>query len=253
MKPDLCYLICTTQRSGTHLLNEALRNTGLAGTPGEWFEWDNETERNPIMDLGQSHPDEFLQYLYEKGTGPNGVFGCNIMWSGRNHNLLTKYINILEGFPVCENRKGIEALRKIFPNLHFIYLIRKNKLQQAVSHSKVLQTKVFHQWKGKKADNFKEPKYDYYSIRTMLEHAINGDKSWAKFFNENEIKPFRIVYEDLAESFEETALGVLDFLGIDYPADLSFAQRILIKQANHINDEWVQRFLAQSSKENTNS
>ncbi len=248
MNPELCYLICTTQRSGTHLLNEALRTTGLAGTPGEWFEWDNETEQNPIMDLGQTQPDEFLKYLYKKGTGSTGVFGCNVMWSGRNHNRFPEYIKILENFPICENRKGVDALRKIFPQLHFIYLIRKNKLQQAVSHSKVLQTQVYHQWEGRDYQNAKEPEYNYYSIKTMLEYAIEGDNSWAKFFTENDIEPFRIVYEELAESFEETSLSVLDFLGIDYPENLTFTPRILVKQANHINNEWEQRFRAQFSK-----
>ena len=31
------YLICATQRSGSYLLCEALKNTGIAGKPEEYF------------------------------------------------------------------------------------------------------------------------------------------------------------------------------------------------------------------------
>jgi LPS sulfotransferase NodH len=36
--PNLSYLICSTPRSGSTLLSEALRNTGIAGCPEEHFE-----------------------------------------------------------------------------------------------------------------------------------------------------------------------------------------------------------------------
>ena len=77
MKPKLCYFICTTQRAGTHLLNEALRTTELAGNPGEWLEPDFETGRHHLRELLPDKPDEYLNYLYQNGTGSNGVFGCN--------------------------------------------------------------------------------------------------------------------------------------------------------------------------------
>ncbi|MBA2364790.1 MAG: hypothetical protein H0V86_14810, partial [Chloroflexia bacterium] len=37
MHPHTSYLICGTPRSGSFLLCEALKNTGLAGMPEEYF------------------------------------------------------------------------------------------------------------------------------------------------------------------------------------------------------------------------
>ena len=37
MKSTISYMICATPRSGSTLLCEALRNTGLAGYPDEYF------------------------------------------------------------------------------------------------------------------------------------------------------------------------------------------------------------------------
>jgi LPS sulfotransferase NodH len=37
VRPRLCYVICAVQRSGSSLLCDALKNTGLAGFPEEYF------------------------------------------------------------------------------------------------------------------------------------------------------------------------------------------------------------------------
>ena len=41
MQPHISYLICATNRSGSFLLCEALKNTGVAGQPEEYF-WRND-------------------------------------------------------------------------------------------------------------------------------------------------------------------------------------------------------------------
>ncbi len=247
MKPTLCYLICTTQRAGTHLLNEALRTTGLAGNPGEWLEPEFETGRHHLPELLPDKPDEFLDYLYEKGTGPNGVFGCNAFWWGCCS--FEKYVGLLEAMPVCDNQRGINALNEIFPKLQFIHLIRRNKIRQAISSVKAQQTKVYSQWRGLAFnENEREPEFIYEDIKESLNFAIKSEECWNQFFLTNGIEPLQIIYEDLAENFEETALAVLDFLGIEYPPDLQFEPRYLLKQADHINDEWEQMFLAMEAK-----
>ncbi len=250
-KPSISYFICTTQRSGTHLLNEALRNTGLGGRPGEWLEPEFKTGRHPIVELLPDQPDKFLDYIFDKGMGPNGVFGCNVFsWSQRP---FSKYINLLETIPHCEKAKGIDALKKIFPNLHFIHLTRRNRLRQAISVVKARQTDIFSKLKGIEKKYEKEPAYNYEEIKYWREYLDKSDIYWDGFFHGIGIEPFRVVYEDLVENYEETALVILDFLGIKHPPDLQFAPRYFLKQADHINDEWEQKFLAaeaESSIEN---
>jgi LPS sulfotransferase NodH len=76
MSPKFSYIICATPRSGSYLLCEALRNTGVAGQPTEYvsptFEsywaakWGTQTYR------------EYLNKVLEVGTSANGVFGLKV-------------------------------------------------------------------------------------------------------------------------------------------------------------------------------
>ena len=52
-----------------------------------------------------------------------------------------------------------------------------------------------------------------------------------------------MVYEDLVNSYEETAEGILKHLEIEYPENLVFGARQFKKQADELTDEWVERYL----------
>lgn len=196
-----------------------------------------------MLDYHAEDPEKFLHYLYKSGTGPNGVCGCDVFWQGRYGFL--EYIELLESMANCEGRKGIEAWEKIFPGLRFIHLIRKNKLRQAISNVKAQQTNVFSQWRGLEFnENEREPVFDYEEIKNWLNILEKSEDLWNRFFLDNGIEPLKVYYEVLTDKFEDTALAVLDFLGIDYPHNLQFAPRYLLRQSDHINDEWEERFLA---------
>ena len=55
---SVSFLICSTPRSGSTLLCEALRNTGLAGRPEEYFQELTETgrPRSPLVARAGSCP-----------------------------------------------------------------------------------------------------------------------------------------------------------------------------------------------------
>src|SRR3954471_21691833 len=111
VKPTLSYLICSTPRSGTTLLCEALTNTGIAGHPEEYYQHRRRTglPRRPreYFEEGGETPEiarilgtysrvdeelavydprrfpsyrEYLDWTIEAGTTPNGVFGAKVMW-----------------------------------------------------------------------------------------------------------------------------------------------------------------------------
>ena len=78
----------------------------------------------------------------------------------------------------------------------------------------------------------------YYRYELILE----AEGAWADFFKASGAVPFKVVYEELVEAYEQTALSILDYLGIPYPPDLAFGERKLQRQANRLNDEWAARF-----------
>jgi LPS sulfotransferase NodH len=108
MKPTRSYLVCATQRSGSTLLCELLKDSGVAGAPEEYFEAPYDTGRPPhpgdylyrlprtgvgVRDdpnppeapaysslAGLSGYREHLERTFGLGTTSNGVFGAKLMW-----------------------------------------------------------------------------------------------------------------------------------------------------------------------------
>jgi LPS sulfotransferase NodH len=73
---------------------------------------------------------------------------------------------------------------------------------------------------------------------------LEGEAGWQTFFEASGVQPFKVVYEELVEAYEETALGILDYLNIPFPKDIVFGERRMQKQADTLNDLWVEKYLA---------
>src|SRR5262245_3958505 len=75
------YVICSTPRSGSNLLCDALRSTGIAGTPDEYF---NSRYRDFFLERWSQPPTvsqaQFLELALAAGTSSNGIFAVKIQW-----------------------------------------------------------------------------------------------------------------------------------------------------------------------------
>lgn len=94
MKPLICCVICAVQRSGSFLLCEALKNSGLAGYPEEYFlnnseGWEDGTcaAHQVGCQNGVTTKSDFLRLVFKNGTTLNGVFGTKIIVSAYNNSL----------------------------------------------------------------------------------------------------------------------------------------------------------------------
>src|SRR5947209_4516160 len=166
MQINCSYLICATPRSGSTLLCEALINTGIAGQPEEYFEALKETgrpRRPKDYFRNLAHPERILELLgdysriddepvrwspsdvstyadylarvMEEGTTANGVFGAKVM-----RGYFDDFISHLRQIPEYSEMTVPDLLSTIFPNLHYIYVTRLDKVRQAVSLWKAIQT-----------------------------------------------------------------------------------------------------------------
>jgi LPS sulfotransferase NodH len=263
MRPHTSYLICATQRSGSTLLCEALQNTGLAGWPEEYFQTHkksgsirppedyfkglNVTEMMsylndsspPSLPLPQEDGqpyENFLNEVLKRGTTPNGVFGAKIMWA-----YFGGFISKLREIPRYRKVKGNNLLSTVFPNLHYIWLTRQDKVRQAVSLWKALQTWVWRQ----DDDTFppsREPQFHFTAIDHLV-HQIEADElAWRRYFRRQRIQPYIVVYEQLVSAYEETALDILRYLDIPLSRRPTFSERRMRRQADALSEEWVQRY-----------
>ncbi|HLJ67692.1 MAG TPA: Stf0 family sulfotransferase [Chloroflexota bacterium] len=235
-QPRLCYFICCTPRSGSSLLAEALANTGLAGNPDE-----HTTELLEPWHTGFTVADfrKALQPMLDRGSR-DGVFGAKLMWPWLED--LSKKLAFLvprEGASVGE------VMAKVFPDPHYIMLTRRDKVRQMISMGRAVWTNV---WRSTEAANQQGRVEDLRLDPRAVDHEMRVfrdlEASFERFFFENGIKPFRVVYEQLVDRYEETALEVLDFLGIAHPPSLSFAPRVLERQWDAASDELLRQYYA---------
>jgi len=270
MEPHTSYLICATPRSGSTLLCEALENTSLAGHPKEYFEALKETglPRRPreyfetlgnrtVLDLlgDYSRLDDeygeptlwdgagyanYLMWVRQAGTTPNGVFGAKMMWG-----YFGDFIDNARQIPAYREMAVPDILTSNFPNLHYIWVTRLEKVRQAISLWKAIQTWTWshdEQVLSAEKRSHKELVFNFEAIDHLVQRIEAHETAWRQFFDDAGIRPCIVVYEELASAYEATALNILRYLHIPIPQELVFGERRMKQQANSLSDEWVQLY-----------
>ncbi len=228
------YLICATPRSGSFLLCEALKNTSLAGRPEEYF-W---REDEPFWKerWSASTYADYVSGAIQEGTTPNGIFGAKVMWG-----YFDDFVSKLRTIAGYETLPVSKLLATTFPDLHYIWITRRDKVRQAISHVKALQSNVWAQ--DNTTPQFTgELHFDFVQIDGMVQSVELHERAWQNYFAGNSIQPIPVVYEELVPAYEETAIRLLHELRIPIPEQLTFAPRQMQKQADALSEEWVQRY-----------
>lgn len=235
-------MICATQRSGTHFLGETLQSTEIAGDPDEYLICDQngrlQNEQGNIAQIyGRKTLEEFRQLVLKLGSTPNGVFGITIMWN-YFHKILRNY----QELPQYQGLDAAEFIDALLLSPKYIWLVRRDKVRQAVSWAKASQTGIWSRPKDAALVPNREPVFDFFLIDHFHRQILAGEAGWADFFQKNGIKPLTVVYEDAVEAYEQTVFDILDYLEITYFDDLVFQERRLKKQANRLNEEWADKY-----------
>jgi len=266
MTPMLSYLVCATPRSGSTLLCHALDQTGVAGHPEEYFEalrrsglprrpheyFEQDRHANIVERLafrempdGQAkpnplwHPDTYDQYLawaLKEGTTPNGVFGAKLMWG-----YLGDFAQLLRGIEGMAERPLPELLGRAFPGLRYIQITRQNKIRQAVSLWKAVQTQSWKREAGAETQRPVELVFSFRAINYLVRLLTAHDASWDAYFLGLGYEPLKLTYEELADSTDAVIRRVLEHLGIPAPDDLLVQAPGLSVQADAVSEEWVRR------------
>jgi LPS sulfotransferase NodH len=225
-------LICSLPRSGSNLLADALASTNLCGMPLEYLNSEYELEFRDGWNL--SPKTSVLFYLEEalkRTTTQNGIFGLKIHWH-QFSNLLIRL------FPGRTAHESITELSYIFPDIRYIFLSRRDKVRQAVSYARALQTNIWWRIDGVRdpQERCVEPHYDFEQIAMLLKKLNAYEASWEDFFSKIGVTPLRLIYEDLVPC--DAAQSVLDFMGNSTSMGELPAPR-LRRQADEISEQWA--------------
>jgi LPS sulfotransferase NodH len=66
--------------------------------------------------------------------------------------------------------------------------------------------------------------------------------AWQSYFEECDVEPLEVVYEDMVEDYEGTILRVLDGIGIPRPENFVVAAPRMKRQADELSEEWVRLY-----------
>lgn len=281
--PERSYLVCATPRSGSTLVCQTLTRTGVAGRPEEYFEalrssgaprrpeeyfhgvgdrtiFDHLADLSEDLDPAPRSPhwsrtayDRYLDWVFENGTTANGVFGAKLMWG-----YMEDFVSLLRNIPEYRDVPMADLLLRVFPDLTFVRVVRANKIRQAVSLWKALQTASWRDEApastGDQPENVDTPsfrdfvreqrpqlRFHYGAISHLLNQLILQEAGWDAFFEHARIKPVFVLYENFASDIEVSTRRLLEDLGIEAPEDLSLETKMK-RQSDGINDDWARRY-----------
>jgi LPS sulfotransferase NodH len=239
LHPTNCYALCAVARSGAHLLSSGLRATHLAGRPLQYFHAQLAPKYAARYGLNVQQFTHYVRGIVRLSATSNSVFGFRMeSWD------LDKFVGRLRHsgeFGAPEERE-IKLLRSAFPRLRCIQLTRGDKLRQAISKARAMQSDLWVIAPDKGGGG--QLRFDPSLIRHCLASAETAERTWKDFFARNEIEPLAITYEDLCSDYAGTVERVLDFLHIRPPRGFSLGEPGTVRQADALTEEWIARFHA---------
>lgn len=249
------YLVLASQRSGSTLLVESLRATGVAGEPQEFFQYLPTTSQSPqprewfagvedesilkLLDpLDEGKPDLapaeiWRDYIRTVGRTPNGVWGGKLMW-----NQTPLLLDRVTGLKERSGEGLLAAIRDVVgEDPLLIHIHRPDVVSQAVSFWRAVQTRV---WRGR-PDPVRDARATYHAgaIAHVVKMLQDQEAGWRAWFAEENVEPIEVSYPVLWRNLTEVVGDILERLGLDRRLA---PEPVLQRQADQRSDEWVDRY-----------
>jgi LPS sulfotransferase NodH len=136
-----------------------------------------------------------------------------------------------------------DVLAAAFPNVHYVWLTRRDKVRQGISYYRAMETKI---WRSTDVPTVPpvDPPFNYEAINSLVQLATWEDQAWEDYFRQNAIDPCVVVYEELQLAPITVARQVLSYLGVLPSIQLQEGSWQNQRQADAITDDWVERYKA---------
>jgi len=244
------YLICSTPRTGSYLLCDALTATGVAGRPTEYLMPSYRDHR--MAQWGTATYSEYHEQVLVDGTTPNGVFGAKIH-SGQFGDLLRQ----ATGRPRLSMEEWSAVIEGLFPCPRYIWLRRRDHVGQAVSWAKACQTRIWWDTDTPPAPMVApEPgalRFDFQFIERAMYSLTDWDGVWRTYFDATGIEPIVVWYEDMVADRQGTIAVLLSRLGLGQRANVHPGEPRFRRQSDDTSSAWADRFerLQRAKREST--
>lgn len=232
-----CYVVCAIARTGSNLLVDGLSATACAGRPNQFFLAKYEQKFAQKHGVRSADFGGYVRGIVRSASSANAVFGFKLMsW------YLDAFLGRLRGTGIFggPNQSDLQILRFAFPRLQFVQIVRTNKLRQAISKARALQSGV---WKVKGEGHGAPEDFDAELIDQCLRDIERDEQTWSRFFDRNAVLPFQVQYEQLCSDYVATIRSVFDFLDIRLPNKVQIGAPVTVRQSDAASAEWERRYL----------
>lgn len=183
----------------------------------------------------------YIDAVVKAGRGGTDVFGLRLMWESVDE--LSRRLDAL--FPgLIDDHARFESA---FGPMLFIHLSRTDKVSQAVSRVKAMQTGLWHVasdgTERERTGPAHDAVYDRDCIGKYVEELTVQDQAWTHWFVDNRIEPVRLTYEALSQEPKGALETILSALGLD-PAIAAAIEPKTAKMSDFESQNWELRFRA---------
>lgn len=237
MDLSLSFTIWFSQRTGSTWLCQALSSTNIAGQPREWFNAADPAELPAYY--GVTNVPDMIAKMRQEGTTPNGVFGLK---QGISYPYFERLLTLLGQGTASQSVSRIDLWETSFPNHKHIFMTRRNKVRLAVSWWRAIRSGEWHRRQGESKSNADlTGAYSFDAIDHLISESMLREAALQELFDEAQIIPLTLTYEDMLKDPQATVQNVLGYLGCENCATTQLAtdfQRL----SDDLSEEWVQRY-----------
>lgn len=192
--------VISTPRCGSTLFCTSMNSTGLFGEAHEWLNTGHISCYAEVANLQNVDIGAYLNHVIERTTSPNGVFSINV------------HVDQI----IDWKRQGLDVMSLKFDRV--IYLYRRDKLSQAYSFLKAIET---GRWQTTLSGHRELGAAGLPTAKVL--RMLKSIVDWDLQFNENfdALIAGRFAYEDFATD-SNVYRKALEVCGIDCPPTVSF-------------------------------
>lgn len=228
MTTPVDYIVATTGRTGSNLLQRLTRNNGLAD-PNEWFHPDLFGFRRACEEGVTC--EAWLERMRREQT-VGGVFGSKIM---ATHPRDMRPHMAHKG-PFADD---MDVLACLYPQAKYIYLWREDVDRQALSFFRAKTTGQWTRWKNAAGEEgASPPALDVDFVERDVRHIAMLNRRWEQYFGRHGIEPLRLTYERLDADRAGVIREVGAFLGRPIAGEPVLDVEI-VRQADDVTERYL--------------
>lgn len=222
--PLRTYALCSSPRSGSSLLSEALTFLGSAGAPIEYFDPTN-AMRVVWRRWGCRSLPDYIDSLHHRRCSADGLFGVKVHWFQLVS--VARALTGRSGGPVPMPDVAL-TFGRVAPGAVVIRVLREDRERQALSWARAERT---GHWRARTGGaSSPAPAIPRAERDHFLRRLVDEEAAWTALLDRVGIVPLVVRYEDLCDDFAATVRATARHIGC--PSDIEIPPPRLVRQSH---------------------